>query len=81
MEIFKIGTIRIRIKNSINLFHMKTYTRLFCVMAGAIGVIGIAESIATFSLFQTLVSVGMVWLAFAVSSDVNNELKDEGKQS
>ncbi|MBR5183668.1 MAG: hypothetical protein IKW15_04280 [Bacteroidales bacterium] len=60
---------------------MKTYTRLFCYVAGAVGVIGIAESIATFSLFQTLVSAGMVWLAFAVSNDVNNELKDEGKQS
>ena len=50
-------------------------------MAGAIGVIGIAESIATFSLFQTLVSVGMVCLAFMVNNDVHNELKDEGEQS
>ena len=55
---------------------MKTYTRLFAWLAGAVGVIGIGESIATFSLFQTLVSVGLVWLAFAVNNDVSNTIKD-----
>ena len=55
---------------------MKTYTRLFAWLAGAVGVIGIGESIATFSLFQTLVSVGLVWLAFAVNSDVSNTIED-----
>ena len=55
---------------------MKTYTRLFAWLAGAIGVIGIGESIATFSLFQTLVSVGLVWLAFAVNNDVSNTIED-----
>lgn len=50
-------------------------------MAGAIGVIGIAESIANFSLFQTLVGVGLVSLAFMINNDVHNELKDEGNQS
>lgn len=55
---------------------MKTYTRLFAWLAGAVGVIGIGESIATFSLFQTLVSVGFVWLAFAVNNDVSNTIED-----
>ncbi|MBO5700345.1 MAG: hypothetical protein J6R57_02875 [Bacteroidales bacterium] len=55
---------------------MKTYTRLFAWLAGAVGVIGIGESIATFSLFQTLVSVGLVWLAFAVNNDVSNTIED-----
>lgn len=55
---------------------MKTYTRLFAWLAGAVGVIGIGESIATFSLFQTLVSVGLVWLAFAVNNDVSNIIED-----
>ena len=55
---------------------MKTYTRLFAWLAGAVGVIGIGESIATFSLFQTLVSVGLVWLAFAVNNDVENTIED-----
>ena len=54
---------------------MKTYTRLFAWLAGAVGVIGIGESIATFSLFQTLVSVGLVWLAFAVNNDVSNTIE------
>lgn len=55
---------------------MKTYTRLFAWLAGAVGVIGIGESIATFSLFQTLVSVGLVWLAFAVNNNVNETLEN-----
>lgn len=55
---------------------MKTYTRLIAWLAGAVGVIGIGESIATFSLFQTLVSVGLVWLAFAVNNDVSNTIED-----
>lgn len=55
---------------------MKTYTRLFAWLAGAVGVIGIGESIATFSLFQTLVSVGLVWLAYAVNNDVSNTIED-----
>ena len=55
---------------------MKTYTRLFAWLAGAVGVIGIGESIATFSLFQTLVSVGLVWLAFPVNNDVSNTIED-----
>ena len=56
---------------------MKNYTRLIAYMAGAIGLIGIVESIANFSLFQTFFSVGLIWLAFAVYEDVKHETDGE----
>ena len=56
---------------------MKNYTRLFAYVAGAVGLIGIAESIVNFSLFQTFVSVGLIWLAFTVYEDVKRETDGE----
>ncbi|MBQ5784768.1 MAG: hypothetical protein IIW11_07300 [Bacteroidales bacterium] len=60
---------------------MKTYTKLFAWIAGAIGIIGIGESVANFSLFQTMISVGLVWLAFAMVNNVNESLENGEENS
>ena len=60
---------------------MKTYTRLFAVLAGAVGIIGIGESIVNFSLFQTMIGVGLVWLAFSINNDVTTETENENNPS
>ena len=68
-------------KELLNLITMKTYTKLFAWIAGAIGIIGIGESVANFSLFQTMISVGLVWLAFAMVNNVNESLENGEENS
>ena len=68
-------------KELLNLITMKTYTKLFAWIAGAIGIIGIGESVANFSLFQTMISVGLVWLAFAMVDNVNKSLENGEENS
>lgn len=45
-------------------------SQLFVLVIGVIGAIGIIESIVNFSLFQTFISVGLIWGAFALNHDL-----------
>ena len=56
---------------------MRKTTTILILAMGAIGLIGIVESIANFSLFQTFVSTALVWGAFAFYGDMQKSLKDE----
>lgn len=55
---------------------MKKTVSAFTIIACIVGIIGIIESIANFSLFQTFISAGIVWGALEYNNDVNNNGKE-----
>lgn len=56
---------------------MKNTISLLAAIGGAIGLIGIIESVTTFSLFQTFLSAGLVWGSAAFYMDAKKSLNDE----
>lgn len=56
---------------------MKGTITLMALVAGFIGIIGILESIATFSLFQTFISAGLVWGAIEFNRNAKESLQDD----
>lgn len=58
---------------------MKNFSLTFYMAMGAIGIIGLIESIANFSLFQAFLSAAFIYGAGEFWSDVKKSLKNEKK--
>lgn len=56
---------------------MKNTISLLAAIGGAIGLIGIVESVVTFSLFQTFISAGLVWGAIEFNRNAKESLQDD----